>query len=246
MYHIELCEIQSESYLLFLFGISMKNIFKVTVLASAVSFLSACGQEVQEVQEVKEAQKPAYAIGAVLAKSLIAPLKRQEELGAPLDKAFIIQGIQDALDETTQLSDEELQAVLIAYDEKTQRLPTEALGAPINKSNTAVSSKVFTAGDKVKLCKSYIGTLFQKPVISISHDNTDGNNIYVSYFIEKYDEQWKYVCNIEGKDMYWAGWLADTNKWGRWRYEDSVKLKYNNNYVKFRVVDTNELITVKL
>ncbi|MGK0273605.1 MAG: hypothetical protein ACI88H_004287 [Cocleimonas sp.] len=113
----------------------MKNIFKVTVFASAVSFLAACGQEVQELQE---AQKPAYAIGAALAKSLIAPLKRQEELGAPLDKAFIIQGIQDALNETTQLSDEELQAVLKTYDEKTKRLPTEALGAPINKSNTAV------------------------------------------------------------------------------------------------------------
>jgi hypothetical protein len=108
------------------------------------------------------------------------------------------------------------------------------------------ASKVWSPGDKVKLCKSYIGTLFQKPVSSISHYNTDGNNIYVSYFIEQYDEQWKYVCNIEDKEMYWAGWLADTNKWGRWRYEDSVKLKYNNNYVKFRVVDTNELITVKL
>jgi len=112
----------------------MKKFFKVTVLASAVSLLAACGQEAQEapaekVTDIKtysEDQQAAYAIGSIVARNLVAPLKRQEELGAPLDKDIIVQGITDALNETTQLSDEELQAVLKAYDEKMNTLSTEA------------------------------------------------------------------------------------------------------------------------
>ncbi|MFT5806171.1 MAG: FKBP-type peptidyl-prolyl cis-trans isomerase FkpA [Moritella dasanensis] len=109
----------------------MKKFFKVTILASAVSLLAACGQEAQadkatDIKAYSEDQQAAYAIGSIVARNLVAPLKRQEELGAPLDKTIIVQGITDALNETTQLSDEELQAVLKAYDEKMNTLSTEA------------------------------------------------------------------------------------------------------------------------
>lgn len=112
----------------------MKKFFKVTILASAVSLLAACGQEapvapaekVTDIKTYSEDQQAAYAIGSIVARNLVAPLKRQEELGAPLDKAIIVQGITDALNETTQLSDDELQAVLKAYDEKMNTLSTEA------------------------------------------------------------------------------------------------------------------------
>ena len=112
----------------------MKKFFKVTILASAVSLLAACGQEAPEapaekitdIKTYSEDQQAAYAIGSIVARNLVAPLKRQEELGAPLDKEIIVQGITDALNESTQLSDEELQAVLKAYDEKMNTLSTEA------------------------------------------------------------------------------------------------------------------------
>jgi len=133
----------------------MKKFFKVTVLASAVSLLAACGQEAQEapaekVTDIKtysEDQQAAYAIGSIVARNLVAPLKRQEELGAPLDKDIIVQGITDALNESTQLSDEELQAVLKAYDEKMNTLSTEAARVESEKAQ-ADAVNFFTENGK--------------------------------------------------------------------------------------------------
>jgi len=130
----------------------MKKFFKVTVLASAVSLLAACGQEAQadkpvDVKAYSEDQQAAYAIGSIVARNLVTPLKRQEELGAPLDKEIIVQGIQDALAEKTQLSDEELQAVLKVYDEKMQTLSTEATRVEGEKAE-AESKKFFVENGK--------------------------------------------------------------------------------------------------
>ena len=130
----------------------MKKFFKVTVLASAVSLLAACGQEAQadkvtDIKTYSEDQQAAYAIGSIVARNLVAPLKRQEELGAPLDKEIIVQGITDALNETTQLSDEELQAVLKAYDEKMNKLSTEAARVESEKAQ-ADSANFFAENGK--------------------------------------------------------------------------------------------------
>ena len=126
----------------------MKKFFKVTVLASAVSLLAACGQDATadkatDIKSYNEDQKAAYAIGSIVARNLVAPLKRQEELGAPLDKKIIVQGITDALNETTQLSDEELQTVLKAYDEKMNTLATDA--ARIEGEKALAESATFFA-----------------------------------------------------------------------------------------------------
>ena len=73
----------------------MKKFFKVTVLASAVSLLAACGQEAQadksaDVKAYSEDQQAAYAIGSIVARNLVTPLKRQEELGAALKQGDVI------------------------------------------------------------------------------------------------------------------------------------------------------------
>jgi FKBP-type peptidyl-prolyl cis-trans isomerase FkpA len=134
----------------------MKKFFKVTVLASAVSLLAACGQEAQEapaekVTDIKaytQDQQAAYAIGSIVARNLVAPLKRQEELGAPLDKEIIVQGITDALNEATQLSDEELQTVLKAYDEKMNTLSTEAARVESEKAEADAANFFAENGKK--------------------------------------------------------------------------------------------------
>ncbi len=126
----------------------MKKFFKVTILASAVSLLAACGQDapaekVTDIKSYSEDQQAAYAIGSIVARNLVAPLKRQDELGAPLDKDIIVQGIKDALNEKTQLSDEELQTVLKAYDEKMNKLSTEA--ARIESEKALAEASTFFA-----------------------------------------------------------------------------------------------------
>lgn len=124
----------------------MKKFLKVTALASAVALLAACGQDAQtdkpsDIKSYDEDQQAAYAIGSIVARNLVAPLKRQEDLGAPLDKEIIIQGIRDALNEKTQLTDEELQSVLKAYDEKMNKLSTEA--AKIESDKAAKEAETF-------------------------------------------------------------------------------------------------------
>lgn len=130
----------------------MKKFFKVTVLASAVSLLAACGQDAQadkvvDVKTYNEDQQAAYAIGSIVARNLVAPLKRQEALGAPLDKDIIVQGIKDALQEKTQLTDEELQTVLKAYDEKMNKLSVESAKAEETKAK-ADEKKFFDENGK--------------------------------------------------------------------------------------------------
>jgi hypothetical protein len=114
----------------------------------------------------------------------------------------------------------------------------------IDSSSTEV--KDLTANDKVKLCKSYVGALFGKPTGAISHYKTDGSHIYVSYFTNNRSEQWKYACSVKQNEMLWAGWFSDRGEWGRWRYEDTVKLQYHDQKITFNMIDTGELITVKL
>ncbi|QUM87763.1 FKBP-type peptidyl-prolyl cis-trans isomerase [Moritella sp. 36] len=167
----------------------MKKFFKVTVLASAVSLLAACGQEAQEapaekVTDIKaytEDQQAAYAIGSIVARNLVAPLKRQEELGAPLDKEIIVQGITDALNESTQLSDEELQTVLKAYDEKMNTLSTEA--ARIESEKAEVDAKNFFAenGKKEGITTTESGLQYEVLAAGTGKKATPSDTVTVHY-----------------------------------------------------------------
>ncbi|QUM83457.1 FKBP-type peptidyl-prolyl cis-trans isomerase [Moritella sp. 28] len=167
----------------------MKKFFKVTVLASAVSLLAACGQEAQEapaekVTDIKaytEDQQAAYAIGSIVARNLVAPLKRQEELGAPLDKEIIVQGITDALNESTQLSDEELQTVLKAYDEKMNTLSTEA--ARIESEKAEVDAKNFFAenGKKEGITTTESGLQYEVLAAGTGKKATPNDTVTVHY-----------------------------------------------------------------
>ncbi|QUM79272.1 FKBP-type peptidyl-prolyl cis-trans isomerase [Moritella sp. 5] len=167
----------------------MKKFFKVTVLASAVSLLAACGQEAQEapaekVTDIKaytEDQQAAYAIGSIVARNLVAPLKRQEELGAPLDKEIIVQGITDALNESTQLSDEELQTVLKAYDEKMNTLSTEA--ARIESEKAEVDAKKFFAenGKKEGITTTESGLQYEVLAAGTGKKATPSDTVTVHY-----------------------------------------------------------------
>ncbi|KXO07421.1 FKBP-type peptidyl-prolyl cis-trans isomerase FkpA precursor [Moritella sp. JT01] len=167
----------------------MKKFFKVTVLASAVSLLAACGQEAQEapaekvtdIQTYTEDQQAAYAIGSIVARNLVAPLKRQEELGAPLDKKIIVQGITDALNEATQLSDEELQTVLKAYDEKMNTLSTEAERVESKKAD--VDAKKFFAenGKKEGITTTESGLQYEVLATGTGEQATPNDTVTVHY-----------------------------------------------------------------
>lgn len=103
--------------------------------------------------------------------------------------------------------------------------------------------------DKAKVCKVYIGHLFSKPSSIINHYKTDDNgNVYVKYVRPDDKTTWQYVCDISRSKITWAGWHSDTQKWGRWRQEDTTSFTYDEpkQVVKFTMKHTNKSVTVRL
>jgi hypothetical protein len=108
--------------------------------------------------------------------------------------------------------------------------------------------KELVTSEKSQLCKAYIGGLFGKPISIIDNYKNSEGLVYVRYIRSSDHTAWSYVCDISGGKMVWAGWLFDSQSWGRWRYEDEVKLNYNSTSMKmaFTIVDTGKRIEVQL
>ncbi|TGA68175.1 hypothetical protein VFES401_14840 [Aliivibrio fischeri] len=108
--------------------------------------------------------------------------------------------------------------------------------------------KELVTSEKSQLCKAYIGGLFGKPTSIIDNYKNAEGLVYVRYIRSSDHTAWSYVCDVSGGKMVWAGWLADSQSWGRWRYEDEVKLNYNSTSKKmaFTIVDTGNRIEVQL
>lgn len=108
------------------------------------------------------------------------------------------------------------------------------------------SQKNLTEADMSKICKSYIGNIFSKPISIINNYKTKGSLVYVSYIRRADNSKWSYVCDLSGNKITWASWFSDTAEWGRWRTEYEAELTYDetNNTVSFEV--EGSIVTVKL
>ncbi|MFT6984287.1 MAG: FKBP-type peptidyl-prolyl cis-trans isomerase FkpA [Psychromonas sp.] len=108
------------------FGVTMKNVFKVSLLAAAVLLTVGCNEKKETVVAEKEAavtfennqDKVAYAIGTSFSQQFNTMLSKQAELGMELDKEIVLQGISDTLTGSSKLTDEDIMVTLKAYGEK--------------------------------------------------------------------------------------------------------------------------------
>ncbi|MEQ6889186.1 hypothetical protein ABE957_10925 [Halomonas sp. CS7] len=126
--------------------------------------------------------------------------------------------------------------------------PANGLGQRVSK-NQAYDMEKLPEKDKVVLCKKYIGYIFSRPTDIISHDRTDDAGlIYVSYIRQNDNTLWKNVCDVNSRDIVWAGWMKGAGEWGRWREEDRSQLVYNSdeNAVEFTVPMYEEKLVVPL
>ena len=108
----------------------MKSIFKISLIALALTGLSACNQEDTtktaasvEATQAKTTlttpeQKESYSIGASIGSYMANHIAEQEKLGMPVDKKLIINGFSNGLDGKLQLTEEEMQTVLQSLDQK--------------------------------------------------------------------------------------------------------------------------------
>ncbi|GAA3701761.1 FKBP-type peptidyl-prolyl cis-trans isomerase [Oceanisphaera sediminis] len=104
----------------------MKKLLQVSLLASAVLVgLSGCKEEQASAPAAVEAApeltsfeaKSAYAIGLSMGRYIGSTLEKQQELGVELDNETILRGVKDGFTDKGQMSDEEIQTALTAYDE---------------------------------------------------------------------------------------------------------------------------------
>lgn len=108
----------------------MKKAAIAMVIGSVIG-LTACQQEATEqataeqtVQKTEE-QKEAYAFGANLASFVNDRLTQQEELGLIYDKAIVIEGFTESLQDQSELTQEEMQGLISKMESKMRTLMQE-------------------------------------------------------------------------------------------------------------------------
>ncbi|ACS84198.1 MULTISPECIES: FKBP-type peptidyl-prolyl cis-trans isomerase [Musicola] len=110
----------------------MKSLFKVTLLATAMTLALNTGAMAEEAakpvaaatdaakapaaQFKSDEEAAAYALGASLGRYMDNSLKEQEKLGIKLDKQLLIQGVQDAFADKSKLSDEDIEKTLQSFE----------------------------------------------------------------------------------------------------------------------------------
>jgi FKBP-type peptidyl-prolyl cis-trans isomerase FkpA len=129
----------------------MKNLFKVSLLATAVIFTVGCSEKKEEIAVAVEVpaafensqEKAAYAIGASFASYVNTTLEKQAEFGLTLDKEIILKGISDQLRDKSQMTEEEMIETLKAYDTEVKAAAEKAQIEKVAKS--AEQAKTFLA-----------------------------------------------------------------------------------------------------
>ncbi|MGL4474884.1 MAG: FKBP-type peptidyl-prolyl cis-trans isomerase [Shewanella sp.] len=127
----------------------MKSIFKYSLVALALTGLTACNQE-QDASSVAATsattlttpeQKESYSIGASIGAYMSGHIAEQEALGMPVDKKLIIEGFSNGLNSELKLTEEEMQTVLQDLDKKLNDKRMTEAKALADKS--AADSKAF-------------------------------------------------------------------------------------------------------
>ncbi|MBY6107064.1 FKBP-type peptidyl-prolyl cis-trans isomerase [Ferrimonas balearica] len=112
----------------------MNKLFKVGLIGAAIA-LAGCQDDAAKNQTpnaaeaaapqitlTTEEQKVAYAIGVSMAQYIGGSLDQQQELGVNLDRKLVLAGVTDGLDNNSQLTDEQMQEVLMAFEQKVTEL----------------------------------------------------------------------------------------------------------------------------
>jgi len=119
----------------------MNKFLKVSAIAAALFTVTACNEKKVEAPAPKpalelktEEQKAAYAIGVSVASYINKSIDQQSELGLVTDKALIISGFTDGIDEKAQLTEEQVKESLVAFDKKINELRTAKAEADAAKA----------------------------------------------------------------------------------------------------------------
>jgi FKBP-type peptidyl-prolyl cis-trans isomerase FkpA len=121
----------------------MRKAIKLSIIAAAMSMVSACGNAEQKDQPVKlvtENDKQSYALGASMGLYLKENLSQNADIGINLSQDMIIGGIKEALGDKVQLDDEQLKTVMAALEQDVRTRRTEKQQELANAAKAAGES----------------------------------------------------------------------------------------------------------
>jgi hypothetical protein len=117
----------------------------------------------------------------------------------------------------------------------------------------------WTNAKKAKVCKSYIGSIMNRPTSVMTHYKSDENGyVYVKYQGIWFDDSavtFKYVCTIDDLSITYAQWLIKDEsmgfveaKWSKWKKDLQAKYNYNeeSKVLSFTSPKTSEKLHLKL
>jgi hypothetical protein len=118
----------------------------------------------------------------------------------------------------------------------------------IPSGKDADMTKALSSGDKERVCRMYIGSLFGRSFDRVNFDgyNSDTGLIYVSYTRELDSQKFKFYCDIRNSSVVWAGWLNDSGEWGRIREEDRANIYYKVKNKRIAIENHGEVALMHL
>lgn len=131
----------------------MTHTFKLSVVASALVILSACGQqevnqEPKPVELTNEQQEQAYAFGGNLASFTKSRLSEYTELGLELDTALIVQGFKDTLAEKSVVDEAKFSDIVRNIDRSVSAKRQELADQKAEENKIAGAEFLKTNGER--------------------------------------------------------------------------------------------------
>ncbi|HHQ6053560.1 TPA: FKBP-type peptidyl-prolyl cis-trans isomerase N-terminal domain-containing protein, partial [Morganella morganii] len=116
----------------------MKSLFKATVVATSLAMTLGMSQAYADTAPKKEevklnsafktaSQQNAYALGASLGRYMENALNEQKSIGLDLDRDQMMAGVQDAFNNKSKLSDEEINQTLRGFEEQVKGAAQEKM-----------------------------------------------------------------------------------------------------------------------
>ncbi|MDP5135185.1 FKBP-type peptidyl-prolyl cis-trans isomerase [Rheinheimera baltica] len=114
----------------------MRLVTKMSLVAMAVMTLAACQKEAEQKPAVLDTDeaKQSYSLGVSVGRYLDSTLEDYSKLGLTVDRELILRGVQDAVANKASLSDEEVQAMMTALEEKFREKQTAMVEAEAAKA----------------------------------------------------------------------------------------------------------------
>ncbi|EGM77087.1 FKBP-type peptidyl-prolyl cis-trans isomerase [Rheinheimera sp. A13L] len=137
----------------------MRLLTKVSLIAATVLTLSACNKEAEQPKPLvldTDTAKQSYSLGVSAGRFIDTTIQEHEKLGLPLVSETIVRGIQDQLAGKAQLTEEEVQKVMMALEQTAREKQVEVAKAQAEQNVAAGKAFLETNAKKegVKVTES--------------------------------------------------------------------------------------------